>query len=220
MMRPERVLVERPMTFVEDLDVRTPADLERVEATPLEERVPCRTTYELIAAVADAQPERPAIHWLPAGAPSSADRVVSYGEFICSVMQMANFIRMRGLTCTSVLAYLLPNLPETHYVLAGTQAAAIVMPLNPLLDSEHLATMLALAGAKMLVAARGRAFGALEQKARAIARALPGLEIVFVDTEDVRPDGLLAKLDEQPSERLCLGMSRGMLKIGERRCSP
>lgn len=200
MMRPERS--PSSPVFVPALDVRTADDIRRAEAVPLQDRTPHRTTYALIASVADAQPERPAIHWLPRGAPSSDDRVVTYGQLIGRIRQMANFVRGRGLTRTGVVAYLLPNLPETHFVLAGSQAAAIVLPLNPLLDADHLAAMLRLAGASLLVAARGGEFASYEQKARAVAAAVDGLELAFVDTEEHRADGLLTLLDAHPSDRL------------------
>jgi fatty-acyl-CoA synthase len=193
---------DEPTSFVAELDIRTVADIERAEAIPLEKRVAVRTTYEAIAAVADAQPARPAIHWLPTGAPSAADRVITYGELIARIRQTANLIRARGLGRTEVVAYLLPNLPETHFVLAGAQAAAIAMPLNPLLDREHLAAMLTLARARLLVAARGGEFEAYEQKAREIAARVSGLELIFVDTAEQQSDGLLPLLDAQPSEAL------------------
>lgn len=194
--------IEHPAAFVPDLDLLTLADVEGVEAEPLESRVPHQTSYELIAAVADAQPDQPAIYWLPSGAPSAGDRVVTYGELIARIRQMANLVRERGLGRSDVVAYLLPNLPETHFVLAGVQAAAIVMPLNPLLDAGHIAAMVRLAGARLLVAARGDGFAAFEQKARAIAAAVDGLELLFVDAGAPQPDGLLAHLDAQPSDKL------------------
>ncbi|MEQ9586761.1 MAG: acyl-CoA synthetase [Parvibaculaceae bacterium] len=189
-------------SFVEDLNVRTLDDVERIEATPLEERVKHHTTYEAIAAVADSQPDHPAIFWLPTGAPSPTDRIITYGELIGGIRQMANLLRAHGIGRSDVVAYLLPSLPETHIVLAGTQAAAIVLPLNPLLDREHLAGMLKLAGAKLLVAARGGDFAAYEQKAREIAAAIPTLSLLFVDTAEQKPDGLAALLSDQPSDRL------------------
>lgn len=201
-MRPDPAPPPPAMAFVEDLDLRSLADVEQTEAIPLEERTPHRTTYDAIAAVAEAQPGRPAIHWLPSGAPSPGDRVVSYGELIARIRQMANLVRSRSLGREDVVAYLLPNLPETYFVLGGAQTAAIAMPLNPLLDRDHLAAMLRLAGVKLLIAARGGAFEAYEQKAREIAAVVPGLDLIFVDTIEARPDGLLALLDAQPADQL------------------
>lgn len=201
-MQLEQKKSQSPVNLIEHLDVRSVNDIHLIEQIPLEQRVPYRTTYELIATVADSQPEHPAIHWLPTGVPSPADRVINYGEFIARIRQMANLVRANGLQREDVVAYLLPNLPETHFVLAGVQAAAIVLPLNPMLDADHIVAMLKLAGAKLLVTARGPAFGSFEQKALAIAKAIPGLKLIFVDTDEPRDDGLLSLLDRQPANQL------------------
>lgn len=201
-MQREQQETQSAASLIEYLDVRSLADVQRIEQIPLEQRVPYRTTYELLASVATRQPERPAIHWLPTGVPSAADRVVTYGELFARVTQMGNLVRANGLQRDDVVAYLLPNLPETHFVIAGVQAAAIVLPLNPLLDASHIVAMLELAGATLLVTARGGAYAAFEQKARAIAKAIPGLTLLFVDTDAPRDDGLLAQLDRQPADSL------------------
>jgi fatty-acyl-CoA synthase len=188
--------------FVDFLDIADQPDVDRIERIPLEQRMPHATTYELISAVADIQPDHAAIHWMPAGAPSAGDRTYTYRDLITRIRQVANLVRRRGLTRTDVVAYLLPNLPETHFMLAGVQAACIVLPLNPMLESKHLAAMLTATGARMLVTARGGEFDSFEHKARAIAQSVPGLDVVCVDSGEPRPDGLIALLDHIPGDRL------------------
>ena len=50
-----------------------------------------------------------------------------------------------------MIAYVLPNLPETHFVIWGGQAAGIVCAINPLLEGEAIGKLLKAAGASVLV---------------------------------------------------------------------
>ncbi|MTD53085.1 acyl-CoA synthetase [Amycolatopsis pithecellobii] len=191
--------------YVPYLPVTSQSDIEEIERVPLEARMPGATTYELLSRVAEAQPGNVAIHWLPTGVPSPADRAFTYGELLHRVRQTANFLRRQGNDRHDVVAYLLPNLPETHFVLAGAQAACIVMPLNPLLEPGHLAAMVRAAGVRLLITARGGEFDFLRQKAGLVARAAPGLRVICVDTQDPHPDGFLRRLDACPGDRLEFG---------------
>ena len=49
------------------------------------------------------------------------------------------------------MAYVLPNLPETHFVIWGAEAAGIIFAINPLLDPAHIGEILKAANAKVLV---------------------------------------------------------------------
>jgi fatty-acyl-CoA synthase len=49
------------------------------------------------------------------------------------------------------VTFLLPNIPQTHYVLWGAEAAGIVNPINPLLEAETIREICAAAGTRMLV---------------------------------------------------------------------
>ena len=50
------------------------------------------------------------------------------------------------------MAYLLPSLVETQFVLWGAATAASALPLNPLLKADEIADLCRAAGAKALVA--------------------------------------------------------------------
>lgn len=176
------------------LDLRTLADTEVAERIPLEDRVPHGTTYEAIAAAAAAHPERTAIRWLPLGYPSDQDTMITYEAFITGIHQTANLFWDLGVRRDDVVAYLLPNLPETHIVLAAAQSVGVVFPLNPLLGVEQLTTMASVTGVRLIVAARGGAFDAYAGKAGRIAAAIEDVRVVYVDTEGARPDGLHAQI--------------------------
>lgn len=78
-------------------------------------------------------------------------RRMSYRELFADVTRTANLFASLGVGSRDVVAMLLPNLPETHLVLWGAEAAGVVMPLNPMLEPGPLVSLLNAAGAKVLV---------------------------------------------------------------------
>lgn len=50
-----------------------------------------------------------------------------------------------------MLAFILPNLPETHFTIWGGEAAGIVMAINPLLEAKQMAGLLNAAKASVVV---------------------------------------------------------------------
>ncbi|MCK5540532.1 MAG: AMP-binding protein, partial [Deltaproteobacteria bacterium] len=60
----------------------------------------------------------------------------SYAEFLGEVTRTANMFYDLGIGPGDVVSFLLPNLPQTHFVLWGGQAAGIVNPINPMLNAE------------------------------------------------------------------------------------
>jgi fatty-acyl-CoA synthase len=57
-----------------------------------------------------------------------------------------------GIGPTDVVTYLLPNIPQTHSVLWGAEAAGIVNPINPLLEPATIRDICRAAGTRVLVA--------------------------------------------------------------------
>lgn len=123
------------------------------------------------------------------------------------------------MTAGDVVAFTLPNLPETHLTLWGGQAAGIVFPINPLLQPAAIAELLAAGEARVLVTL---APAAGEEAALASMLAgLPALRhLVLVappgrapDLEALRPllpaalglHDFAAGLRGQPDDRLVSG---------------
>ena len=51
-----------------------------------------------------------------------------------------------------VITYLLPNIPQTHFVLWGAETVGIANPVNPMLEPETIKDICVAAGTKVLVA--------------------------------------------------------------------
>jgi fatty-acyl-CoA synthase len=77
-----------------------------------------------------------------------------------------------------VVTYLLPNLPQTHYVLWGAETAGIANPINPLLEAETIRDICRAAGTKVLVALGDFPGSDIWHKVEAIRNGIPGLEAV------------------------------------------
>lgn len=75
----------------------------------------------------------------------------THREWLGCITQAANMFRRLGLQRGDVVAFVLPNLPETHLTLWGGEAAGIVFPINPLLEAPMLLELLQAAKPKLLV---------------------------------------------------------------------
>ncbi|EDT04160.1 AMP-dependent synthetase and ligase [Burkholderia ambifaria IOP40-10] len=130
--------------------IATRYDVLAIEAQGLPPDLPA-STYEMICAGAAIDPSAPALSFfLSADAHRDAERW-TYRELVRDITRTANLFTRVGVSARSVIAYVLPNLPETHFVLWGGQAVGIVCAINPLLESEAIGHLLKAAGASVLV---------------------------------------------------------------------
>ncbi|MDO9072955.1 MAG: AMP-binding protein [Rubrivivax sp.] len=84
--------------------------------------------------------------------PDSPASRFSYAELRDGIARTANALRSLGLRRGDVVAYMLPSLVETQFVLWGAATAASALPINPLLRAEEIASLCRAAGATALVA--------------------------------------------------------------------
>ena len=84
--------------------------------------------------------------------PEAPPRKLSYTDLAEGIARTANAFRSLGIERGDVVAYMLPSLIETQYVLWGAATAGCALPLNPLLKAEEIANLCHAAGAKALVA--------------------------------------------------------------------
>ncbi len=158
--------------------IRNLADIEEVEKVPLAERVKEKSTYELIEKGADINPDAIAISFLRDGNTYNKPQQITYKEFMAKIGQTANMFADLGIGATDVVTYLLPNLPETHYILWGAETAGIANPINPMLEAATIKEICQAAGTKVLVAL-GEAPGSdIWQKVDSIRKEIPSLSCV------------------------------------------
>lgn len=109
------------------------------------------STYELIAQGAAINPEASALSFFLQTDDHERPETWTYRQLTARINQTANLFDTLGANKDTVIAYILPNLPETHLVIWGGQAAGIVCAINPLLEAPAMAELLNAAGATFLV---------------------------------------------------------------------
>lgn len=159
--------------------IRTLADIEVIEQVPITERFSENNTYELISKGAAIDPDALAMSFLMNGDAYRQPQQVTYGQFIAKIRQTANMLADMGVGPTDVVTYLLPNLPQTHFVLWGAETAGIANPINPMLEAETIREICQAAGTKVLVALGEFPGTDIWQKVEKIRQAIPSLEKVI-----------------------------------------
>jgi len=195
---------------MDTFEIRTLADIEAIEAVPIERRLAgLDSTYDAIARTAQRSPDAVALAFVPNGDSEAAAQEVTYRQLLHKVTRAANAFHALGVGPNDVVSYVLPNLPETHYTIWGAEAAGIVSAVNPLLEPDHIAHILNAVETKVLVTLGPTLGASLWQKVDAIRKRVPSLRTVLVVGEqhalahDLLP--FAAELDRQPSERLVSG---------------
>ena len=106
-------------------------------------------------------------------------RKLDYAELVDGIARTANAFRSLGLRRGDVVAYMLPSLVETHFVLWGAATAASALPLNPLLKADEIANLCRVAGAKALVALGPVPGTDIWDKANQVKALVPGLGVLI-----------------------------------------
>ena len=136
---------------IERLNMRTAADVRAQSAIPLASRYSDRSTCEVLQASAAAHANRPALTFLLQGTLDEEPVVYSYRDLVARITQAANAFHRLGLGPTDVVAYLLPNLPQTHFTIWGGETAGRVAAINPLLEPSQILQILRTVRARLLV---------------------------------------------------------------------
>ena len=195
---------------METFEIRTLADIEAIEAVPIERRLAgIHSTYDAIARTAQRSPDSVALAFVPNGDSEAPAHEVTYHELLRKVTQAANAFHALGVGPRDVVSYVLPNLLETHYTIWGGEAAGIVNAVNPLLDPDHIAHILNEVQTKVLVTVGPKLAAPLWEKVDAIRRRVPSLRAVLLvgEAEALAPEVLpfADELDRQPGDRLVSG---------------
>ncbi len=127
------------------------ADIEVFEKTPFSDRALPETTYDALKQGAAINPSSPALSFFVSAKTFDTPKTLSHKEFLGKVTQTANALRQLGIGRDDVVAYVLPNLPETHFTIWGGSAAGQVLAINPLLEADQISDLLRAANAKVLV---------------------------------------------------------------------
>ncbi len=165
--------------------IRTLSDIERFETElPFAERCRARGIYDIFAQAAEIYPQHTAITMVMTGESTETPRRVTFRELLGGITRAANLFRDVAGSRPGV-AFLLPNLVETHFILWGAEIAGYAVPINPLLTPNHITELVRSAGAEILVALGPNPDSDIWEKACEVARLLPDLKLIEVSTSTV-----------------------------------
>ncbi|MGS2723888.1 acyl-CoA synthetase [Porticoccus sp. GXU_MW_L64] len=170
-----------------------PSDVCELEKTPFDERDLPHSTYELLRASAEAFADKTALSFLPEGSAQEKAVRYSFRELFARITQVANALNHLGVKKDNAVSMLLPNLPQTHFALWGGEAAGIINPINPLLNAEYIASIMAETKASVLITLAPFPGSDIWDKTVQVANKVPGLKTILA--VDITP--LLSTEDAQ-----------------------
>lgn len=109
------------------------------------------STYEMIGAAARAHPDASALSFFLRVEDHAKPQVWTYQTLFSRITATANFLHELGVGSDDVVAFVLPNLPQTHLAIWGGQAAGIAFAINPMLEPAAIAELLDAGQAKVLI---------------------------------------------------------------------
>jgi len=156
------------------------ADLKAIEAEmPWTERGMARSIYEFLTRACDAHGPRPALSFQLLSGPGTKSETLTWNDLHAQVTQAANLFRSLGIGEKDVVAYIMPNSPETAITLLAGAVAGIVNPINPLLQAEQISAILRETKAKVVVTLRPFPKTDLAQKVAEAVKFAPSVKTVL-----------------------------------------
>ncbi|NUX99702.1 acyl-CoA synthetase [Paraburkholderia youngii] len=155
------------------------------------------STYEMICRGAAINPSAPALSFFRTADDYASPECWTYSDLLRDIRRTANMFSRLGVERNAVIAYVLPNLPETHFVIWGGEAVGIVCAINPLLEREAIGELLKASGASVLVTLAPFPGTELWQKVQAVLHHVPAIkDLVLVNLADRIPGekGLEARI--------------------------
>jgi acyl-CoA synthetase (AMP-forming)/AMP-acid ligase II len=154
-------------------------DVQAIEAAHPDLIGDLRSTYDLLMHGAKLDPQAPALSFFLRPQDHRRPTVWSHRDWLGRITQAANLFRQLGIQRDGVVAFILPNLPETHWTIWGGEAAGIVLAINPLLEPAMMAELMNAARARLLVTLAPTPGTDIWDKAQEAARSVATLERVL-----------------------------------------
>ncbi|BAN47091.1 AMP-binding protein [Metapseudomonas resinovorans] len=131
-----------------------------------------KTVYELLQASASAHRDKPALTYLSDLSPIEGQQV-SYGELLANTHRAARLILDLAGSRKPVVSLLLPNIPQSQYLLWSAACVGVANPLNPLLCEDALYNLMLKANTELIFVLGPMPGSDLWQKTLNVARRLP-----------------------------------------------
>jgi fatty-acyl-CoA synthase len=160
--------------------IRTLADVERIERRPISELELADNVYQAIRQTAGTCPDRAAIYGLLTGAADEEPSCLSYRQFLDQLHRTANLFIRLGVEPDDAVTLLLPITPDAMVCLWAAEAAGIANPVNSFVEVDHLESIVRSAAAKVVVAWHPTISASSWDKGVALKARLPDLHLIQV----------------------------------------
>lgn len=144
-----------------------------------EERERPATLYRMLADTAQTFPDRPAVSYQLLSGPRDKAETLTWRQYHEQVCQVANMFRALGIGESDVVALILPNATETALAVVAGAVAGVVNPINPLLESEQITSILCETKAKVVVTLRAFPKTDIAQKTAEAVKNAPNVQTVL-----------------------------------------
>ncbi|WP_444902669.1 acyl-CoA synthetase [Microbulbifer sp. CnH-101-E] len=136
-------------------------------------------TFEAIMAACKCYSQQTAISFFLSGKDHRKPVKISYQTLAERIIQTANLLNSVGIQEHDTVAFVLPNLPETHYILWGAEAAAKVLAINPLLEARQIEELIRHSQTKAIVTLSPFPGTDICEKIESILPNLPEVKNIF-----------------------------------------
>lgn len=161
--------------------IEGPDDIAAIERHDPAEMLAGDTILACLTASARLFPDKPAIIAMRDGVPGTPTRTLSYADYLADVTRAANLFHAIADGEKSVVAMMLPVLPEALIAAWGATTAGRLNPVNPHLEPAMVAAILRSVGATVLITTTAHGPSAAD-RLDAITAQVPTLRrVLFVD---------------------------------------
>ncbi len=186
--------------------LKTLSDVERFEAEmPLDQRLPGDSVYDVLVNAAEEHRDRTALTMLMTGEADEQPRRVTYPQLLGLINKTANLLSSLGGERPGV-AFMLPTLIETHAVLWAAETVGYAVPINFLLQPDHIRVLLEASDATVLVTFGPHPQLDIWEKSLELKRQMPNLTVVRITPPGTPPEegviDFFEAIGEQPADRL------------------
>lgn len=186
--------------------MRSISDIKKFEEIPWRDRCLGESTYDLFSRSARLFADRPAMMFQFTSELDEEPTVVSYRVLLANINRAANAFYSAGVGVGSVVSVLLPNLPQYHSALWGSQALGICGTVNPMLEPGSLRDILSESGAEALVVLGPTPGYDIWEKTCQIVDDVESLKVIFQVrlTQATTEDGSAGKSGQTPGGKTVL----------------
>ncbi|WP_418316549.1 AMP-binding protein [Piscinibacter sakaiensis] len=181
------------------------ADIEAIEAVPLDQRI---TRWDFALNLLDGcrhQPLRAALHVTNNGNIDGEILTWSFADLERRTLQVANLLRASGVGADDAVAIVSPTVPGLFASMLGGLLAARPFPINWMLDAQALGDLIARSGARVVIALGPTPGFAIWENVSAALAAMekpPQLFTLHDPFAPAHPGDLLTAAGTQPGDRL------------------